>query len=288
MVDIIENISEPFEARLTEFLVQAARILDPFSVEDVGGYGTDIEVRSAPGACVRMSRFCWCDGDRCALCSASCEDLDHLAPADREETIAAWRSLGHVEGHGAPNFHFSCHDTTGSVWWYKYIGRGMATDIAESHFDALVQRFHAWSVLARVEIAKASLERWCTPDILALDEAACAALRRGFNARIECMGDAGHGGDSAVEAVSDDIRLALKSLERQGWQAAQATRMEKMLDTAGIQRIDAGFPEDFAPAFSPAYRLERVLFHEGCFPSNDDPEGADPAPASSEADEAPF
>lgn len=41
-----------------------------------------------------MHPFCWCDGEDCQWCS-----------------------------HDAPNFQWK--PTGGSVWWYKYIGRGM-------------------------------------------------------------------------------------------------------------------------------------------------------------------
>lgn len=287
MTDVQSSLSDAYEARLSEFLCQAVQILDPFSLEEASGYGTSIEVQPAAGPRVRMSRFCWCDGDTCAQCSPHQEDLDHLDSDERAEVLDTWRRAGHVEGHGAPNFHFASREIEAKIWWYKYIGRGMETDLAEDRFEALVQRFNAWATLARLDIARASLERWCTPDLVGLDKAGCAALRESFIARLAAAQSLGKETESCVLTVTAEIRATLRGLERQAWEAGQCRKMAATLDAAGVPRCEEGLPEDLFGSYAPAYRLERVINHDGEFPSNDDPEAAVPAPLD-EAEDVPF
>ena len=76
----------------------------------------------------------------------SAAEEDFLTYLQGAEARAAFDRAGFVPGHGAPNFRFRSEGFEARVWWYKYIGRGMDTDLDEARFAELTQRFDAWAV----------------------------------------------------------------------------------------------------------------------------------------------
>lgn len=72
-----------------------------------------------------MHPYCWCEQDDCQWCLfCTCEYTD-----DWQTLVKQCRKCaGEIEP--APNF---LHKPSQSkVWWYKYIGRGMETDIKQT------------------------------------------------------------------------------------------------------------------------------------------------------------
>ena len=280
-MQITEDISDSLSDQISEFLSRVARVLDPFGIEDVSGYGTTIEISQQDDETVSMHRFCWCDGHDCAWC-AGCEDeIDDLT----DEARAAFDRAGFVPGHGAPNFRFRSEGFEARVWWYKYIGRGMDTDLDETRLAELTQRFDAWAVKARLAIAKASLENWFCKDVFNLEPEVLETMRDAFLAHL-----AQAEGPEQHQAACEKIKAGIKALHKQSSRAQRCDQMEAALDKAGIPREDPDFPLELFGPLSPAYRLERVLFHGGSFPTSLDDEMPEPAPLGSKAEgeEIPF
>lgn len=280
-MQITEDISDSLSDKISDFLSRAAQTLDPFSLDDVSGYGATIEIPQVDGTTVSMHRFCWCDGHACAWCAGSEEELEDLT----DETRAAFDRAGFVPGHGAPNFRFMEEGFEARVWWYKYIGRSMDTDLDEARLAELTQRFDAWAAKARLSIAKVSLESWFCKDLFDLEPEALETMRDAFLAQL-----AQAEGPEQHEALCEKIKASINALHRQANRALRCDQMEAALDKAGIQREDPDFPLDLFGPLSPVYRLERVLFHGGSFPAPQDDEMPEPAPlaAKAEGQEIPF
>lgn len=78
------------------------------------GTNTDNEV-------FMMHRFCWCEKDDCPWCGG-------------EITPELMKEFGFdKEQETAPNFWYKPLDF--KVWWYKYIGRGMETNMQLSALE---------------------------------------------------------------------------------------------------------------------------------------------------------
>lgn len=278
---INENLPDQLEDKISDFLLRAAKILDPFSIEEVGGYGVTVDIVADDTARVSMHRFCWCDGFDCPWCAYHEEDLEDIS----EEARATLADAGHVPGHAAPNFRFKAADFEARIWWYKYIGRGMSADLDEARLAELEHRFDDWASQSCLEIAQASLASWLSSGTTHLDADTLGALRKAFLSRLAACKTSE---ERAAETA--EIRDAIAALCRQGRKARQCDDMEGLLDKAGVQREDPEFPEEIFGSMTPAYRLERVLFHEGKFPAPSEDEMPEPAPREEQGvgDEIPF
>lgn len=76
-----------------------------------------------------MNPFCWCDKEDCPWCASGGDELCDPDKGIRCEECPGVRfaDKGAVDCNGAPNFW---HKASGlRVWWYKYIGRGMESNI---------------------------------------------------------------------------------------------------------------------------------------------------------------
>jgi len=115
-----DALEMPYIRKLSDLLL--------YFVRTIGGkesiYGMDYE-----DDIFMMHHFCWCERDECPWCAGcTCEDEGkEWGNCDFCKGEGIFKEKGGEPGRGAPNFW---HKPTGfKVWWYKYIGRDMETNM---------------------------------------------------------------------------------------------------------------------------------------------------------------
>ena len=115
MTDVRIVVPEIVMDEVASDLVKLTRALDAKKLADGSaggllgcefGYGANFD-----NTTFTMHRYCWCEKDDCPWCGG---DAGPLAQS---------RFWGGDPTQRAPNFHHKASKS--SVWWYKYIGRGM-------------------------------------------------------------------------------------------------------------------------------------------------------------------
>jgi hypothetical protein len=283
MLDLNEPISldSPTQDALSAFLVEVGMRMDPFNPDhSMPGYG----VNASPDLgeiILKMQRFCWCDDEICPWCS------DELEEDYDDETKLRFAASGFVPGHGAPNFRYDDGEFTLSVWWYKYIGRGMKAsgDVDAKSFPGIRRKIDAAIETHRKAIALASLACWLDPQAISVGPAFCETLRMAFAARIAAAPDA------ELDTVISEILAALVELRKMSYASIELALIETHLDGAGIAAFEnPDDPEEFRFRYRTSHRVECALFNEGEIPSlfNDEEGVGDPSPVGEGDEEIPF
>jgi len=168
-----------------------------------------------------------------------------------------FEAKGFVEHHGAPNFWFKDAERDVRIWWYKYPGRGMESNIDFSHdelrrlrtaFDAWVDA--NWRVVleAAVEEAVSHTFRQMFGENMGnlLSQGAAMALSKAPDPR------------EAIAAFRDSIghiRVAAHHIE-------QAQLTSEALDEIGAPRGERdGMPEEYRFDYALSVRLKWLLKH---------------------------
>ena len=103
--------SNKYDTELDRFLRIFAEAHKEYKGQWAEKYGVDYE-----DDVFMMHPFCWCEKDDCLWCGGEIEP-------------ELFREMDLSDHHGpAPNFWYKPLDF--KVWWYKYIGRGMDTNIS--------------------------------------------------------------------------------------------------------------------------------------------------------------
>lgn len=87
-------------------------------------YGTEID-----NDVFMMHPFCWCEREDCPWCAFGCSEVCNPEQGIRCDECPGIRfaAQGSIDCSEAPNFW---HKPTGlRIWWYKYVGRGMESNM---------------------------------------------------------------------------------------------------------------------------------------------------------------
>ena len=260
----IYDLSDDVKEALSQLLVDVSAHLQPFGQERPG-YGIEANLDQQP-VVFRMQPFCWCEDEECPWCTG------HLCAEEgysnhqilRLEPVFA--AAGFETGEGAPNFWFEDGTESIKVWWYKYIGRGMRTNVNLSIEDVTRLRKSIFAALETrdLDILRASLAAELDPKHLAIEPQLSATMQNAFLAMVLSapLGE-------TRDAVRNQVTAAVRSLSRQCYLASQATEAGQILDQAGVKRIEnPEDPEDLHMEFSLTHRISNLV--EGRSPQGEE------------------
>lgn len=255
----IQPLPDRFETAASTLISLALDIFNvlPHPGEWADKYGLRIRFTSGE-TLVQMNPFCWCEAEDCPWCACHLEEAEGYSAHQILQLRPAFEAEGWVSGHGAPNFRIVSGDFHFSIWWYKYIGRGMSIGCSEELTPAVFARATTLLEGLRQEQGDAILTQAIearAADMTRTD-ALAASILTALGAMLAATDPA------ARQAKAAALHVDLASLDDK---ARQADEMSALLDSAGVSRHpeEEDLPEDLRMELTPAARLEQLLHAMG-------------------------